>query len=346
VKLLVTGATGFLGGALAQLLAERGHQVRALVRKGRDTERLERLGVEVVRGDLLDGGSLRAAVTGVDGLFHAAAVYSYSFRNTRELYRTNVDSVNSLFGAAKTAGVRRAVFTSTVATFRWPGHGALADEACTARAEDLPGHYKKSKFLGEQAALSYNSPGFEVVVVNPTAPFGPGDARPTPTGRIVLEYLRSRFPGYVYTGMNVCDVEDVAHGHLAAFERGRPGERYILGGMDNLTLAGIYDALRRATGVRRLPVRVPYALAFAAGLIDSVIEGVLLRREPYIPVEGLRVARHPMFVTCRKAISELGLPQRPAVESLERAARWYADNGYTRVRIRAAASAGNTEAAR
>ncbi len=346
MRLLVTGATGFVGGAVARLLAARGHSVRGFARAGRDVASLEKAGVEVVRGDLLDGEAVGAAVRGAEGLFHIAAVYSYSFRDRGLLYRTNVDAVRSLFSAARAAGVRRAVFTSTVATLKWPGHGKLADESSVAVPGDLTGHYKRSKLLGEQAALSFDSPGFEVVVVNPTALFGPGDARPTPTGRIVLEYLRNRFPGYVQTGVNVCDVDDAAAGHLAAFERGRPGEKYILGGPDNLTLEQIYATLRQVTGVRRTPVRVPYVLAFAAGLLGSVAEGALLRREPYIPIEGLRVARHPMFVSCRKAITGLGLPQRPAAESLERGARWYVDNGYAKVRLWAGAPARTTEAAR
>jgi dihydroflavonol-4-reductase len=295
---------------------------------------LRKLGVEAVTGDLTDPASCAEALRGAEGLFHAAAVYSYSARDPTLLYRVNSDAVRTLFDHARRAGVRRAVFTSTVATLkRQVVEGQLATEESVAALGDLPGHYKRSKLLGEQAAQSFNSPGFEVVVVNPTAPFGPGDARPTPTGRIVLEFLRHRFPGYIQTGMNVCDVDDVAAGHVAAFERGRPGERYILGGRDNLSLAAIYAKIGEVTGLKRRPVRIPYALAFAAGAADSVIEGILLRREPYVPIEGLRVARHPMYVDCTKAVKELSLPQRPAEASLERAARWYVDNGHARARI-------------
>lgn len=332
MKLIVTGATGFIGGAVARLLIESGHSVRALVRPVSDASGLERAGVEVVRGDMLDTASLSAVVRGAEGLFHAAAVYSYSSRQPDKLYQVNADAVHTLFEAARAAGIRRAVYTSTVATLKWPGPGLLADESCAARLDELPGHYKRSKLLGEQAALSFNAPGFEVVVVNPTTPFGPGDARPSPTGRIVVEFLRRRFPGYVQTGMNVCDVDDVARGHLAAFVHGRAGERYILGGRENLSLAEIYRTLAALTGLPRTPVRVPYVLAFAAGAADELMEGVLLRREPYVPIEGLRVARHPMFVNGAKAIKELRLPQRAAAESLERSARWYVDNGHARVR--------------
>jgi dihydroflavonol-4-reductase len=339
MKVLVTGATGFVGGAVARQLAASGHTVRAMARPGAETGLLARDGIEIVRGDLLDATSFAPALRGMDALVHAAAIYSYSARDTRMTYRVNYESVTPLFEAAREAGVRRAVFTSTVATLKWPGAGKLVTEASLATLADLPGHYKRSKLLGEQAALRLNARGFEVVVVNPTAPFGSGDARPTPTGRIVLEFLRRRAPGYVRTGLNVCDVDDVAAGHIAALARGRPGERYILGGPDNLPLREIYRVLGEVTGLRRWPVRIPYAIAFAAGVVDGVIERTLLRREPYIPVEGLRVARHPMYADCAKSREGLGLRARPAALALERAARWYVDNGYAgteKLRLRGA----------
>ncbi len=329
---LVTGATGFVGGALVRLLIDRGHRIRALVRPttisaGR-ADWLRALGVEIAPGDLTEPDSLDSAVLGVEGLFHVAAEYRYWSRRPADVYRTNVEGTKSLFAAARAAGVRRAVFTSTVATLKWPGHGKLADESSIATENDLPGHYKKSKLAGELAALEFNNAEFEVVVVNPTAPFGPGDARPTPTGRIVLEFLNNRLPGYVDSGVNVCDVDDVAAGHLAAFDSGRPGDRYILGS-ENVSLGGIYQKLTQCTGLRRTPVRVPFLLAYVAGFFDFVIEAKILQREPHIPIEGLRVARHPMYVDCSKAVNELGLPQRPAAESLDRAARWYAESGYS-----------------
>ena len=264
MKVLVTGATGFVGGAVARVLAERGYQVRALVRPGRDALDLRDLGVEPTEGDLLDGASLAAGVNGVEGVFHVAGVYAYWTADPAMLYRANVGGTKALLDAARRAGVRRVVFTSTVATLKWPGRGRLADERSVASLEEMTGHYKRSKWLGEQAALAANGDGLEVVAVNPTAPFGPGDARPTPTGRIVLEFLKRRMPGYVQSGINVVDVADVAAGHVSAFERGRPGERYILGN-ENLTLAEVYGLLREVTGLRRLPLRVPYWAAFAAG---------------------------------------------------------------------------------
>ncbi len=331
MKVLVTGASGFVGGAVTQALIERGYSVRALVRPGSETTALTKMGVELAIGDILDEASLASAMNDVEALFHVAAVYSYSARDSRNTYRVNVDGVRSVLEAAGHAGVNRAVYTSTVATLKWPGQERLADEAAVATLADLPGHYKRSKFMGEQVALSFNSPGFEVVVVNPTAPFGPGDARPTPTGRIVLEFLRRSMPGYIDTGMNVCDVDDIGHGHVSAFEKGRGGQRYILGGASNLSLSAIYGALARITGLKRTPVRIPYALALTAGVLDWLVEDLILRREPYIPIEGVRVARHPMYVECAKAVRELGLRQRPAEEALERAVRWYVDQGFVQV---------------
>lgn len=332
MRILLTGATGFIGRAVLKSLVGRGYQVRALARAGGKGKIPAHSSVEVVTGDLLDRASLHNAVRGVDALIHTAALYSYWSPDRSLIYRTNVDGAGALLLAAREAGVRRVVVTSTVATLKAPDKGRLADETSVAEVDELPGHYKKSKLLAEQAALSLSSPQFEVIVVNPTAPFGPGDTRPTPTGRIVLEFLNRRFPGYVATGMNVCDVDDVAEGHVLALEKGRPGERYVLGG-ENMTLREIYGLLARATGLTRRPVRAPYALAFAAGYVDTFIEGRLLGRTPYVPVEGLRVARRPMYVDTRKAVDELGLPQRPAIESLLRAAQWFASNGYSRARI-------------
>ena len=327
MKFLVTGATGFIGGAVARRLAESGHEVRALVRPGRDVLDLEHIGVRPVTGDLSDQQALMRGLDGVDGLFNVAGHYAFWARDRSIFYKTNVEGVKAVLNAARQAGVRRVVHTSTVATLKWQGPGRVADETSLAKLDDLHGDYKKSKLMGEQAALSFNSPDLEVVTVNPTVPLGPGDRRPTPTGRIIVEFLNRRFPGYVNTGLNICDVDDVADAHVAAFNNGRPGERYILGG-ENLSLLETYSLLKQATGLRRWPVRVPFALATAFGMIDDVIEGKLLRREPYIPLEGLQVAKRPMYVDCAKAVRELNLRQRPAIESIARAVRWFCDHGY------------------
>ncbi len=344
MKFLVTGASGFVGGAITRKLLTEGHSVTALVRAGSENRIPQDPNIEIVTGGVTDKLSVQKAVSGVEGVFHVAAVYSFWHRDPSETYRTNVDGTETVLREAKKAGVRRAVLTSTVATLKWPGKHALAVESSIASLEDLPGHYKRSKLMAEQSALSLNGQGFEVVVTNPTAPFGPGDARPTPTGRLVLEFLNHRFPGYVNTGLNVCDVDDVAAGHLLAFFKGRPGQRYILGS-ENLSLRGIYDRLAGITGLRRRPFRVPFALAMAVGAIDSLLEGKILRREPYIPVEGLRVAKHPMFVDCTKAVVELGLPTRPATESLRRSAEWFVENGYSNAKVRGSDSLDNEDEA-
>ena len=337
MKFLVTGATGFIGGAVARRLVESGHEVRALVRPGRDASALEQMGIRPVVGDLSDEPALVRGLDGVDGLFNVAGHYAFWARDRSVFYRTNVEGVKTVIDAARRAGVRRVVHTSTVATLKWPGPGRTADESSLAALKDLHGDYKKSKLLGERAALSFNSPEFEVVIVNPTVPLGPGDSRPTPTGRIIIEFLKRRFPGYVNTGLNICDVDDVADAHIAAFTSGRPGERYILGG-ENHSLRGIYNLLKQATGLRRWPVRLPFALALAFGIVDDVVEGKLLRREPFIPVEGLHVAKHPMYVDCGKAVRELNLRQRPAIESVARAVRWFTDNGYATTELPANAA--------
>lgn len=328
MKFLVTGATGFIGSAVVRTLVKRGHSVKALVRPGTARKHIEHESVEFVRGDLNDKASLESAVSGVDGMFHVAAIYSYWHKNPSDTYRTNVDGTETLFRFAKSVGVSRVVLTSTVATLKSPGRGQLADESAIAAVDDLPGHYKRSKLLTEQAALALNEPGFEVVITNPTAPFGPGDRKPTPTGRIVLEFLNRRFPGYLDVQLNAVDVDDVAEGHVLAFKKGRPGERYILGS-ENLSLQGIYKRLAEVTGVRRRSFRVPFAVANVAGMFDNFFEGKILRREPFIPLEGLRVAQHPMHVDNTKAVTELGLATRPAAESLWRSADWFVRHGYS-----------------
>lgn len=288
----------------------------------------------------MDLNSLQRAVEGVDGVFHVAGLYSFWGRETRLLYRVNVDGTAALLEAARRGGIRRVVYTSSVGVLRAPDAGELADETFDAEPSQLPDHYHRSKLLGERAALAANGSGLEVVAVNPTAPVGPGDVKPTPTGRIVLEFLKRRRPGYVEVDLNIVDIEDVAAGHLAAFERGRPGERYILGGL-NTDLPGVYRLLAHTTGLRRRPVRIPYSLAMAAACADELFEGRLLRRQPYVPINGVRATRHRMHVDCSKAVRELGLPQSSPERALGAAATWFVDHGYARgVSLPAAAQSG------
>lgn len=338
MRFLVTGATGFIGGAVARHLLQQGHAVRALVRPVHAAETISRQGYEPAVGDLLDPPSLDRATYGVDGVFHVAALYSFWQRDASTIYRVNVDGTRELLKAARRNGIGRVVFTSSVGVLRAPEPGELADESFTAEPGELPDHYHRSKLLAEQAALGESGRGMEVVAVNPTAPVGPGDVKPTPTGRIILEFLGRRTPGYVGVDLNIVDVRDVAAGHLAAFERGRAGERYLLGNL-NTNLADIYRRLAGVTGLRRRPVRAPYPLVLLAAHVDQFVEGRLLRRTPFLPVGGVRATRHRMHVDCRKAIRELAFPQSPPDRALADAAAWFVTNGYVQgVRLHASAT--------
>jgi dihydroflavonol-4-reductase len=323
---LVTGATGFVGSHVARQLVARGERVRVLLRPSSQLRALEGLAVERVVGDLRDAASLAWALEGVRRVFHVAADYRLWARHPQEIYESNVTGTRNLLEAARRAGVERCIYTSTVATLAVPRPGALPNEETIARLQEMIGHYKRSKFLAEQEALRAAAEGLPVVIVNPTTPVGPGDWKPTPTGRIILDFLNGRMPAYVDTGLNLVPVEDAAAGHLLAAERGRVGERYILGGR-NLTLKEILSMLAAITGHAAPRLRLPHAVALAAAYGDQVVSRVL-GREPQIPLEGVRMARHKMFVDCSKAVRELGFVAGSVEEALERAVRWYEENGY------------------
>lgn len=328
---LVTGASGFVGSHVARQLVAAGHSVRILVRPGSNLRALEGVAVERVEGDLRDPGSLARAMRGVQRVFHVAADYRLWARNPEEIYRSNVEGTRSLLAAAHTAGVERIVYTSTVATIAVPTHGgALPNEETRATLDQMIGHYKRSKFLAEQEAMNAAAAGAPVVIVNPTAPVGPGDWKPTPTGRIILDFVNGKMPAYVDTGLNVAAVEDVAAGHLLAADKGRVGERYILGGV-NMTLKQILDVLAKIAGRRAPRVKMPHAVALAAGYADQWFSR-LAGREPQIPVEGVKMSRHRMFVESDKAARELGYAPTSVEAALERAVRWYQENGYVRGR--------------
>ena len=328
---LVTGASGFVGSHVARQLVAAGHSVRILARPNSDLRALESVSVERVEGDLREAISLERAMRGVQRVFHVAADYRLWARDPEEIYRSNVEGTRSLLTAACEAGVERVVYTSTVATIAVPTHdGALPNEETHATLDQMIGHYKRSKFLAEQEATNAAAAGAPVVIVNPTAPVGPGDWKPTPTGRIILDFLNGKMPAYVDTGLNVAAVEDVAAGHLLAAEKGRIGERYILGGV-NMTLKQILDVLSRIAGRRAPRVKMPHAVALAAGYADQWFSR-LAGREPQIPVEGVKMSRHRMFVASDKAARDLGYAPMSAEAALERAVRWYRENGYVRGR--------------
>ena len=314
---LVTGASGFLGWHVARRLIERGHRVRALVRPG---SRVDGLDLETVTGDLRDPASLDRAIAGCGLLFHIAADYRLWAKDPTELYRSNVDGTRSLLGAAQKAGVERVVYTSTVGCIGVP-YGGIGDESQPVALGDMAGDYKRSKFLAEQVALEFARGGFPVVIVNPTAPIGDHDVKPTPTGKIVLDFLNGAMPAFIDTGLNVVDVRDTAEGHLLACDRGVAGERYILGS-ENLTLAQILQKLAKITGRKAPTTQIPYAVAYCAGACSTAWAHVT-GKPPRVPLNGVRMAKKKMWVTHAKAARDLGFNPGPAEQALARAVEWF-----------------------
>ena len=327
MRVLVTGATGFVGGNLARELWGRGYEVRALARPGSNTLTTEGTGIHRVEGDILDRESLDRAMEGCAAVFHCAAAYTFWSRQPMGVRRANVEGTVNVLERATAAGVERVVYTSTVSTVGIPKDGGLGDEETPLTPQALHGHYKESKFEAEQETLRLAEKGVPVVVVNPTAPVGPWDVKPTPTGKIILDFLRRKIPAYLATGMNLVDVADVSAGHILALERGRNGERYILGNR-NVTLKEMFAMLSNITGLQAPRVRLPYWLVVGAGYAEQAFSSGLLHREPLIPVEGVIASRKPAWVSSQRAISELGLPQSPVEGALERAVEWFAANGY------------------
>ena len=333
MKVLVTGATGFIGGNLARELDARGYEVRALVRPGSNTLTIDDTGVSRIEGDILDRESVVKAVEGCTAVFHCAAAYTFWSRDPSGVRRANVEGTVNVLECAAKAGVDRIVYTSTVSTIGLPKDGRLADEGTAVLPGSLHGHYKQSKYEAEMEALRLAKPepvgiGAPVVVVNPTAPIGPWDVKPTPTGKIVLDFMRRRIPAYLATGMNLVDVGDVSAGHVLALERGQIGERYILGNQ-NVTLKEMFAMLSGITGNPAPRVRLPYWLVVGAGYVDQAVSGGLLRRHPAIPVEGVLASKRPAWVSSERAIQELGMPQSPVEGALSRAVEWFKAHGYT-----------------
>jgi len=324
---LVTGATGFVGSHVARLLAGRGDRVRVLVRPSSDLRALEGLAVERAPGDLRDPGSLDRALSCVRTVFHVAADYRLWARNPQEIYESNVTGTRNLLDAARRAGVERVVYTSTVATVAVP-RPTLPNEATASTIDEMIGHYKRSKWLAEQEAFRAAQQGLPVVIVNPSTPVGEMDIKPTPTGRMIVVFLREKMFGYVDTGMNLIDVRDVAEGHWLASQKGRLGEKYILGHV-NLTLKEIFDRLAKISGLPSPRVSIPYWVAAGYAHAENLWTGTLLHQEPTAPLEGVRMSRWKMWFDSSKAVSELGLPQNPIENALERAVRWFYEKGYT-----------------
>lgn len=326
---LVTGGTGFVGGAVVRLLLSEGSAVRVLARRGSDLRNLDGLEIDLTYGDLLNRDSLRQALKGCSRAYHVAAHYSLWEADPSVLYRVNVDGTRNLLEAAMEAGVERVVYASTVGALGYRDDGGPADEKTPATLDQMVGHYKRSKFLAEEEARQAAARGVPVVIVNPSTPVGPRDIKPTPTGQIIVDFLNRRMPAYIDTGLNLIDVDDVARGHLLAAERGRVGERYILGHR-NLTLKEIFGMLGQIAKIAAPTVRLPYRLILPLAYANQWLSDLITKRPPRIPLEGVKMARRRMFFDASKAVRELGLPQSPIEQALERAVRWFTDNGYVK----------------
>ena len=312
---------------MARVLAEQGADLRLLVRQTSNLKNLEGLNAETVIGDLRDPASLEKAMSGCDVVFHVAADYRLWLRDPAEMYRSNVDGTRAILEAARKNGVRSVVYTSSVATVGFTGNGHPADEDSPVSLADMIGHYKRSKFIAEQVAMEAGRHGMRVVTVNPTTPVGEQDIKPTPTGRIIVDFLKRKFPAYVETGLNLVDVRECARGHIMALEKGKSGERYILGG-ENLTLKQILDKLGKIAGLPSPKVKLPYFVAYIAGAVDQTVSGRWLGREPRATVETVRMGKKKMWASSDKAERDLGWNTIPVEGALRRAVEWFRANGY------------------
>ena len=324
---LVTGGTGFVGGAVVRRALAAGHRVRVLARPGGDRRLLAGMPVEIAEGDLTDPGSLGRAMTGCRTVFHVAALYTLWAKDRRAFYASNVEGTRRVFEAAGEAGASRIVYTSTVGALGIPADGSPGTEETPVSLADMVGDYKRSKFLAEEVARDFARRGLPVVIVNPSTPIGPGDVKPTPTGQMIVDFLRGKMWAYLDTGLNLADVEDVAAGHLLAAERGRVGERYILGGA-NLTLQEIFVRLGRIADIRPPRLRVSATMILPLAHFSEWIADRVTGRPPLVAVDAVRMARKRMFFDGGKAVRELGMPQSSVEEALARAVEWFRRHGY------------------
>jgi len=324
-KTLVTGAAGFLGSHLTRQLVARGADIRVLLRPSSSNRAIADLPLEYMTGDLRDAASLDRALAGVGRVFHVAADYRLWSKRSQDIYDSNVGGTKNLLEAAKLAGVEQFVYTSTVATIA-VDRPQQPNEFTDAKLEEMVGHYKRSKWLAEKEVLNAARQGFPAIVAMPTTPVGPWDWKPTPTGKIILDFLNGKMPGYVETGLNFVGVEECAAGHILVAEKGTVGERYLLGA-ENLTLKGVLDILAEITGLPAPSLKIPHGVALGVAYAETAFSR-LIGREPQIPVEGVKIAQHMMFVDCSRAQRELGFQVGSVSAAVERAVRWYQANGY------------------
>jgi dihydroflavonol-4-reductase len=322
---LVTGAAGFLGSHVARQLVARGESVRVLLRPSSQNRAIADLPLEYVTGDLRDVASLDRAIKDVQCVFHVAADYRLWVKNSKDIYDSNVGGTKNILAAAKRAGVQQFIYTSTVATIA-VDRPAAPNELTDSKLEEMVGHYKRSKWMAEREVLAAVRDGLPVIVAMPTTPVGPWDWKPTPTGKIIVDFLNGKMPGYVETGLNFVGVEDCAAGHLLLAEKGKIGERYLLGA-ENLTLKQVLDSLAHLTGLPAPKFKIPHSLALGVAYAETAFSR-LIGREPQIPVEGAKIAEHLMFVDCTRAQRELGFRAEPVAAAFERAVRWYEKNGH------------------
>lgn len=331
MKVFVTGSTGFIGSHVAKALAQEGAHLHLLVRKNSNMANISGMhaapSLATFTGDLLDPESLRPGIRGCDYVFHVAADYRLWVRDPRQMYAANVDGTRELLRICREEGVKRVIYTSSVATMGFQSDGTIVDENTPVSLDDMVGHYKRSKFLAEQEALRAAYDGQQVIILNPTTPIGPGDIKPTPTGRIIVDFLNRKFPAYVDTGLNLVDVSEVAQAHLLAITRGTPGQRYILGG-ENLTLKQILDKMSAITGIPSPTTKVPHWVALAFAFFDETITGRIFGKEPRATVEAVRMGRKKMFASSARAVRELGFRQVPVYSALRAAIDWFRAKGY------------------
>ncbi len=327
MKVFVTGATGFVGHHVARALAEQGASLRLLVRKSSNLANIEGIRGDIHAGDLAEPETLRAGMEGCDAVVHVAADYRLWIRDPQTMYRANVDGTRELLRMARESGVKRVVYTSSVATMHFRTDGLVINEDTPVSIDDMVGHYKRSKFLAELEAIAAAKAGQQVIILNPTTPIGPNDAKPTPTGRIFVDFLNKKFPAYVDTGLNLVDVAEVAQTHVAALTRGGPGRRYILGG-ENLTLKQILDKMSAITGIPSPTVKIPFAVAATYAFFEEWITGRIRGKEPRATLEEVRMGRKKMFASSARAQQELGFRIVPVYPAMRSAIEWFRANGY------------------